>query len=203
MIEETDNTIPPYILGLWTGNKYWWSSSVGITSINVNLVKEFLNFFRNFGFEDDRIKLSVYSVTGEIDRNLISEEFNIPIDNIKSYKFNKGKEKFFILYVNSRPLKRIFEMSEKNITKLITRENIFQFLAGVFDADGNIVKKKNRLRIGYTTKEEAEREAGLISYFIGNQPKVSFYHASNEWILEMCGKKWGYIIDKILYFSKR
>lgn len=75
-----------YILGLWLGDKYWWSSSLGISNSNLNLIKIFKEFFMNRGFGKDRIKLSVYTEDGKRDEKTLenlAKELEVLSDNIK------------------------------------------------------------------------------------------------------------------------
>jgi hypothetical protein len=191
-----------YILGLWLGDKYWRSSSIGLTNTNEVLIAEFRKFLKRNGFSRDRIKLSVYTKSGRANRTVTAMKHKIPERNVKVYKLKKGVNPVFIIYVNSRKLKRKFDEVYKNLENLVTKKNIFEYLGGRFDSDGNYIKPKNRLRISYTTRQEASRDALLVANRIGIKPKVKFYKKANEWILEMSGKKWRSIIEKILIFSR-
>ena len=46
-----------YILGLWCADSYWWSSSIGLSNTDVELIRRFRNFLRKF-FPNNRIKFS-------------------------------------------------------------------------------------------------------------------------------------------------
>jgi len=192
----------PYILGLWAGDGYWRSSSIGLTNKNISLIKVFYNFLRK-KFERERIKLSVYS--RRINRQEISKFLAIPPQNIKFYlPSKKQKNDIFIIYVNSRGLLREFQEMKDNLTKyIVSFEDLLQYLAGRFDADGHYDRKKNRLRIAYTTKKEAENDSKLIQLFLKMKPPVKFYQEANEWILELQGKNWLSFINDILGFSRR
>jgi len=46
-----------YILGLWCADGYWWSSSIGISNTDSDLVNKFRKFLRKH-FPEDRIKFN-------------------------------------------------------------------------------------------------------------------------------------------------
>ena len=198
---ETTEEIPAYILGLWLGDKYWWGSSIGLINTNPSIIQKFRKFFELLKFEKKRIKLSVYTQNGKANKERLTKIFNIPKRNIKTYKWKKGRKTTYIIYVNSRPLKRKFEEYVKNLENLINKKNLPQYIAGRLDADGHYAKSKNRIRIGYTTEEETRRDSKIIFKIMRKNPKISFYSKANEWILELSGKKWEPFIRNIIRFS--
>ncbi len=46
-----------YILGLWCADKYWWSSSIGLSNTDSDLIRRFRKFLRKH-FSEDRIKFN-------------------------------------------------------------------------------------------------------------------------------------------------
>ena len=46
-----------YVLGLWCADGYWWSSSIGLSNVDMNLIDLFRKFFRNI-FPEERIKFN-------------------------------------------------------------------------------------------------------------------------------------------------
>lgn len=46
-----------YILGLWCADKYWWSSSIGLSNTDSDLLAIFRKFLRKH-FPEDRIKFN-------------------------------------------------------------------------------------------------------------------------------------------------
>ena len=46
-----------YILGLWCADKYWWSSSIGLSNTDIDLIRRFRKFLRKH-FPEDRIKFN-------------------------------------------------------------------------------------------------------------------------------------------------
>ncbi len=45
-----------YILGLWCADSYWWSSSIGLSNTNKELIERFRSFLLGKGFPEDRIR---------------------------------------------------------------------------------------------------------------------------------------------------
>jgi len=196
--------IPAYILGLWAGDKYWRASSIGISNTNLKLLKAFKQFFMENGFPKERIKLSVYvpenfeisSINRKIDFLALEDE------NIKFYKLKKGPNPTFILYVNSRPLKRKFFETLQNLEIHIkSKKEAIMYMAGMFDADGHFDKQKNRIRMCYSNENSAIKEQNMISEMVGIKPKLKFYKSANEWILDFSGKDFSEINSEILKYS--
>ncbi len=46
-----------YLLGLWCADSYWWSSSIGVSNTDPDMIDKFRVFFRKF-FPEDRIKFN-------------------------------------------------------------------------------------------------------------------------------------------------
>lgn len=197
--------IPPYIFGLWSGDKYWWGSSIGLTNTNIRLIKIFREFFKQLGFNKKRIKLSVYTKSGSgVNKQKLSQLLQIPRNNIKTYKFKKGRKDYFIIYVNSRQLKREFENRIERLEKVVSNTNsLFQYIAGRFDSDGYYSPKRKEIRISYTTQKEVERDGNLVSKMSRIRPRIKFEKQANTWNLELTGKKWIKFIQQVLRFSKR
>jgi hypothetical protein len=107
-----------YILGLWLGDKYWRSSSIGLTNTNEVLIAEFRKFLERNGFSRDRIKLSVYTKSGRANRTVTAMKHKIPGRNVKVYKLKKGVNPVFI----------ILEMSGKKWRSIIEKILIFSRL---------------------------------------------------------------------------
>lgn len=187
--------IPPYILGLWSGDKYWRSSSVGLSNTNLVLLKKFREFFTNENFPDSRVKFSIYmpstSKAPDLKRiaQIIKNKIQIKPENIKVYKLKKGNNPTFVIYVNSRPLKRKFD--SVNLKEVIKNKNdLFKYLGGRFDADGHFDCKKNRLRICYSNEKEIKTDVSIINNITGLRPDIKYYKKANEWVMECCGRTW-------------
>ena len=52
-----ENEEDAYVLGLWCADGYWWSSSIGLSNIDEDLIDLFRKFFRNI-FPEERIKFN-------------------------------------------------------------------------------------------------------------------------------------------------
>ena len=165
----------------------------------------FREFILDEGFPDSRIKLSIYvpdkSDPAKIKKNAVNKT-QVKPENVKTYRLKKGNKPTFIIYVNSRPLKRRFDSSNpKEIVK--SKNDLFSYLGGRFDADGHFDRKKNRLRICYSKKNEAENDISLVNKITSLKPNIKYYKKANEWILECSGKKWKNFNKDILENSLR
>lgn len=157
-----------YILGLWLADGYWRSSSIGLTSVNPELINRFTNFFIRVAPEHS-IKKRIY----EADEK------------------QKRKQTAFQVYVNNRPLTRLF-MSLKSTPLSIPKKYLLAYLAGRIDGDGHIdTKHRSGIRIAYSSNEDVVRDQKLFG-----KTNVSLYRyeAANTYVLYL--KK--YYREKIL-----
>lgn len=46
-----------YILGLWCADSYWWSSSIGLSNADIDLIERFRKFLSSH-FSEERIKFN-------------------------------------------------------------------------------------------------------------------------------------------------
>jgi len=51
----SENEKDAYVLGLWCADGYWWSSSIGLSNVDMDLINLFREFFGNI-FPKERIK---------------------------------------------------------------------------------------------------------------------------------------------------
>jgi len=130
-----------YILGLWLADGYWWSSSIGLTSVNPVLVDKFTKFLLRVA-PSHPIKKRIYEVkAGE-----------------------KRKQTAVQVYINNRPLTRQF-MSFKTGDLYVPRSFLMAYLAGRIDGDGHIdTKHRSGIRIAYSSKEDAQRDQELFGF---------------------------------------
>ena len=91
-------------------------------------------------------------------------------------------------------MEELYEKLEENVN---TEKELLQYIKGRIDADGHVDKKKKRIRICYTTFTEAKRDALLFYNFTGKLSPIKFYKKANEYILEICGKDWKPLIEKL------
>lgn len=147
-----------YILGLWCADGYHWTSSIGLSSIDRALIKKFRIFLSRL-FPENKIKL---------------------------YQYTTGKRKYigYKLYVNCRPLLRIFKgFKDNSERKLNNREAISAYMAGRFDGDGCISKDlKKDCRISYGNEIDAKLDADLLKE-AGIIPKIYRYRTSNTFVI--------------------
>lgn len=136
-----------YILGLWLADGYWRSSSVGLTSVDCQLIDKFSKFLIRVA-PDHSIKKRVYLVDG----------------------ISKRKQTAIQIYVNSRSLTRLF-IATKTEALYVPSKYLLAYLAGRIDGDGHVdTKHRSGIRIAYSSKEDALRDL----YMFG-ETNVSLY----------------------------
>ena len=148
-----------YILGLWCADGYHWSSSIGLSNIDIGLIEKFKQFLKEL-FPPERIKLHIYT-TG------------------------KRTHPGYKLYVNSRPLLRIFKKFKEDQQRSIAEnKNISAYFAGRFDGDGCISKDLLRdCRISYGTQEDALLDYQLLKKLGFTMTKLYRYRTSNTYVI--------------------
>ncbi len=148
-----------YILGLWCADGYHWSSSIGLSNIDTGLVERFRKFFQRF-FAPERIKLHIHS-TG------------------------KRKHLGYQLYVNSRPLRKIFmDFRAKEDRNILENQNICAYLAGRFDGDGCIDSSLSRdCRISYGNQQDAILDYNLLKKLGFQMARVYQYRTSSTYVI--------------------
>ena len=164
-----------YILGLWCADGYHWTSSIGLSNIDLSLIARFRTFLSEL-FVKDRIKLD-------------------------QYKTGKRKYVGYKLYVNCRPLLRIFkEFRDSNERKLAHTEAIKAYIAGRFDGDGCISKDLKRdCRISYGNYQDAKLDYDLLPSIGVTNVKLYKYRTSNTFVIYVQTKD----IDKFLENIKK
>ncbi|MBI2600343.1 hypothetical protein HYW42_00150 [Candidatus Daviesbacteria bacterium] len=128
-----------YILGLWLADGYWWSSSIGLTSVNPILISKFAKFLLKVA-PSHPIKERIYKVrVGD-----------------------KRKQEAVQVYINNRPLTRMF-MSFKTGELYVPERYLTAYLAGRIDGDGHIdTKHRSGIRIAYSSEDDAIRDQKLF-----------------------------------------
>lgn len=152
-----------YILGLWCADGYHWTSSIGLSSIDLSLIQKFRDFLSEL-FSKDRIKLD---------------------------RYNTGKRKYvgYKLYVNCRPLLRIFKEFKDNGERKLDTEAAGAYMAGRFDGDGCISKDlKKDCRISYGNYQDAKLDYDLLPSIGITNSKLYRYRTSNTFVIYISTK---------------
>jgi intein/homing endonuclease len=164
-----------YAFGLWCADGYWWSSSIGVSGVDPEIVRKFGTFLAEI-FAPDRLRLRVYEVVGEpADGSLVSLTSKISI--CPAFKMSRTA---YHLYVNSRPLLRMFRAARANVSRL-SKGLIPAYFAGRFDGDGCTgTRSVPGARIAYTTRQEAEIDTFLLRRMGIDHVSVLRYTKANE-----------------------
>lgn len=170
-----------YALGLWCADGYWWSSSVGISNVEPELVIRFARFLVTL-LPPDRLRLRVYRVDGsEPDPKVMALTKSISIR--PAFKM---KRTAYHLYVNSRPLVRRFN-SWRELLEEIPVQYLGSYFAGRFDGDGSFGTTP---RIAYTTRGEAETDERLLTKAGVHRTSVLYYVKANEHCIYIHKASW-------------
>ncbi len=154
-----------YIFGLWCADGYHRTSSIGLTNVDMKLIDAFRSFLKK-GFPEDRIKMRIYSSDGST-----------------GYQLSKSKRNAYQIYVNSRPLLKLFAEARKNPGKYLSKNSIPSYFAGRFDGDVSVAKdERSDLRIVYGYKKEAKMDATLLRS-INFLPSIYYYKSARTYIV--------------------
>lgn len=171
--------IDSYILGLWGADGYHRTSSVGLTSVNPELVKRFYLFLRQ-KFPLSRIRLRVYSNHGR--KVKLPQSMNWYKGKVASCKGTKLRKLAYQIYVNSRSLLRDFREAIKN-RLMISSENIPRYFSGRFDGDGSVAKDfRTDFRIVYKNLHEVKVDKQLLKK-IGFNSRIYRYKKAGTYVL--------------------
>lgn len=170
-----------YAFGLWCADGYWWSSSIGISNVEPELVIRFARFLARV-LSPDRLRLRIYQVPGcDPDSRVLELTSKISVRPA-----HKMKHTAYHLYVNSRPLIRRFFADRENLHQLPV-EYVGAYFAGRFDGDGSF---GDTPRIAYTTEEEARTDATLLASVGIPETSVLFYKKANEFCIYIHRSAW-------------
>lgn len=188
-----------YILGLFCADGYQRTSSIGLSNSNEDLLKIFASFLLNY-FPKDRLRLRVYypfSLTSV----KLSRKLRRITDNIVYYPSMKATKIACHLYVNSRPLLRLFNEAKESI-QYINVEVIAPYLAGRFDGDGSINKTKNKdFRFIYSNKQEAEIDKSHLKKLGVNNASIYRYESANTYCLYVWRKEIIRLVNILIPYS--
>jgi hypothetical protein len=188
-----------YILGLWSADCYYWSSSIGITSVDEKLVKKFVKFLGNI-LPIERQRLRIYH---PIDMELNTEDWKYLCEKVVKYPLRKCAQPNLQLYVNSRPLTRLMHRSRKNVSQLKDPTAIIAYFAGRFDGDGSISKDlRSDCRIVYGTKAETEVDQRLLKIIGIDKSSIYHYKQAREYCLYISKLQSEKFVSQIRLYSE-
>jgi hypothetical protein len=181
-----------YALGLWCADGYWWSSSIGLSNADPDLIIRFGEYLET-RFPADRIRLRVYRVPSiDPDPRVLLLSGSVSI--CPAFKM---KRTCYHLYVNSRPLLREFKSLRENI-ELMPGSLVAPYIGGRFDGDGSWGTTP---RIAYTTAPEAEKDRELLSRLGVNWTSVLHYERAREYCLYLHKREWEKFIRLVSPYS--
>lgn len=168
-----------YILGLWLADGYFWSSSVGLSSVDIRLLERFAEFLMML-FPKNRLKLRIYQpVNLHID---VSRYLKLA-ENVVEYPHSKARQPNCHLYVNSRPLLREFRRAENKLL-MMPNDLVPPYFAGRFDGDGSVDQDLRKdCRIVYSDFEEAEQDRWLIKKALLVPSTIYYYKTAKTYCL--------------------
>lgn len=179
-----------YIFGLWCADGYFWSSSIGITNVDRTLVNRFAQYLGKL-LPSERIKLRVYHPRGKPPR----------VETVATYPMRLAKQVAYQLYVNSRPLLRMFQQAETQVATL-PMQYIIAYFAGRFDGDGSVdMNLRSDLRITYSNRMEAETDQSLLAKLGRYATRVYHYRSARTYILYVCRASAGQFLRDIAAYS--
>lgn len=162
-----------YALGLWCADGYWWSSSIGLTNTEPQLITRFGKYLESM-LGSDRVRMRVYVVEGDLpDPCVLSLTKRVMLK--PAYKM---KRTAYQIYVNSRPLLRRFREMRDAVTD-ISPHLVGAYFGGRVDGDGTLGVTP---RIAYATLHEANRDLALLAA-AGIVGSVLFYRKANEYCI--------------------
>jgi hypothetical protein len=163
-----------YAFGLWCADGYWWTSSIGISNVDPELVLRFADYLVGI-MPPDRLRLRVYEVFGQPpDPRIIRLCRRISVR--PAFKM---KRTAYHLYVNSRPLVRSFFQGREHLESIPT-EHLGSYFAGRFDGDGTF---GDTPRIAYTTEVEARMDSLLLRRAGVERTSVLHYKKACEYCI--------------------
>ena len=169
-----------YAFGLWCADGYHRTSSIGLTSVNAQFIKRFREFLLG-EFPASRLRLRIYYLHGLCPD---AEAFREYSDIVVMYPMRKCKQIAMQLYVNSRPLLRMIQLSRREVWRMKDKDAIGAYFAGRFDGDGSIDSDNRKYcRIVYSNEIEANQDRKLIAKIGISNASVYDYKAAGEWCL--------------------
>jgi len=179
-----------YFLGLWCADGYYWSSSIGITNVDIGIALRSHSYLSNY-FTKERIKIRIYYPS-------TMKKPKITCNSL--YPLKKAKQLAYQVYVNSRPLLRETMEKEKNLLQL-EDDLIIPYFAGRYDGDGSVSDDlRSDLRIAYSNFVEADIDRQLINR-LGYSTKVYKYKKARTFVLYVSRYEANRFLKEIYPFS--
>lgn len=170
-----------YILGLWCADGYHRSSSIGLSNIDVRLIKIFSDFLVKV-LSKERLRLRIYH--SKIITNSLVLPIRISTKKVSNLISKKSKHVAYHVYVNCRPLLREFKKAKNDIKIFEDNDISWAYLAGRFDGDGSVDKNlRNDLRIVYSNLEDANKDYELIKLLGLTKTKIYHYRTSSTYCI--------------------
>lgn len=190
-----------YILGLWCADGYHRTSSIGLSSIDEDLIKIFSNFLSTL-LGHDRLRLRVYH------SKLKNLNMTLPVilktDKISHLISRKSRHTAFHIYVNCRALLREFMTAKLSSKEFLDQDRAWAYLAGRFDGDGSVDKNlRNDLRIVYSNEDDAIKDFEVIKSLGLQMSKIYRYRTSNTYCLYISRYESKIFLDNIEKHSKK
>ena len=170
-----ESSFKAYILGLWCADGYHRTSSIGISTVDLDILENFYKFLITL-FPQERLRLKFYyppvsCTDGEL-------EWSKRVGKIFRYISGKALSLAYHLYVDSRPLLRSFREARLQLSEATDKEILSAYFAGRFDGDGSLAKNGlNDCRIVYSDFTEADIDKKLLGK-LGIR-KVNIYYYAN------------------------
>jgi hypothetical protein len=170
-----------YALGLWCADSYWWSSSIGLSNVEPELIVRFGCYLSKL-LSSDRVRVRIYKVEGcpPDDRVLALTE------KVSVRPAFKMRRTAYHVYVNSRPLVRTFFSLRENLRSMPT-SSLGSYFGGRFDGDGSFGTTP---RIAYTTEAEALVDTELLARAGVVQTSVLHYAKASEYCIYIHKADW-------------
>ena len=188
-----------YILGLWCADGYQRTSSIGLSNSDNDLLVLFSKFLLRI-LPEDRLRIRAYHPI-KIKRPKLPDKLSAITQNIAYYPLEKARQISCHVYVNSRPLLRVFNEAKKNVHQ-IYQKVIIPYIAGRFDGDGSVDRLRDRdFRIVYGNYEEAKTDQSLLRKIGINNVKIYHYSIAKTFCLYVSRYETAKIIKLLMPFS--
>lgn len=166
-----------YCVGLWLADGYWRTSSVGLTSVDRELIKRFAVFLKRMA-PSHPLKERIY----------------------RPKHGEKRKRIGIQVYINHRPLTRTL-LALKQGSLHVPRRFQSAYLAGRIDGDGSVDRQyRSGIRIAYGSRFDAERDQKI---FGDTNVSLYQYRAARTYVLYLRKHYRERIADELARYSMK